>query len=137
MAQRSILPLAGSLNDVGLVKTNLINATIHLFQAPFEPTNTTTLTELEAVECDFTDYVEKTIAAWTGPVLASIPGYKINSPVQTWVVVTATVTNQVAGYWVQTAGGVLHDIVVFDAPVPMVNVGQAVQVVAEEVVQAV
>ena len=134
MAARPILTLAGAEEDVDLLKTNLVNAEIHLFKAGFVPSPSTTLAELVGEECDFDGYAPKVIAAWTGPVLAPVSGWQINAPVQTWTMATVVVTNEVGGYWIETAGGVLHDIFVFDLPVPMQVVGQSVQVVPVELV---
>lgn len=136
MAVRPILPLSGAQMDADLIKTNLANCKIKLFQSSLNPSNTTTKAELQAAECDFDDYVEKTIAAWTGPVLAPVAGWQINAPVQTWTVATNVVTNLVGGYWIEDAGGDVHDIFVFDQPVPMQVVGQAVQVVPVELVES-
>ena len=129
MAARPIYPLSGAQNDAGLIKTNLVSAVIKLFKGGFVPSSSTVKAELEAEECDFDDYTSKTIAAWTGPVLAPVSGYQLNAPVQTWEVLTNVVGNDVGGYWIETAGGIVHDIFQFDQPVPMGIVGQAVQVV--------
>ena len=134
MAARPILTLSGALMDATLVQTNLANAVISLFKGGFVPSPSTTKAELEAQECDFDDYVTKTVVSWTGPVLAPVSGYQINAPIQTWVVATNVVTNEVGGYWVEDAGGDVHDIFQFDLPVPMQVVGQAVQVVPVQLV---
>lgn len=130
---QQISPLSGAKESADLAKTAMVNAVISLFKWGFVPGVSTTKAELEAEECDFTDYTTKTIAAWTGPVLAPVAGYQINAPVQTWTVVTATVGNTVGGYWIENAGGDVIDIVTFDDPgVPMTNVDQAVQVTPVE-----
>jgi len=134
MPVRQILPLSGAAEDVGLIKTNLVNAVIHLFDDTLTPSPTTVKADLVAAECDFDDYTSQVIAAWTGPVLAPISGWQINAPVQTWTVVTNVITDLVGGYWIETAGGVVHDIFVFDQPVPMTVPGQSVQVVPVELV---
>lgn len=126
---QQISPLSGAKEIALARQADMANAVISLFKWSFVPGVSTTKAELEANECDFTDYATKVIAAWTGPVLAPVSGYQINAPVQTWTVVTATVGNTVGGYWIEDATGDVIDIVVFDDPgVPMTNVDQAVQV---------
>lgn len=128
-----ISPLSGAKQSALLSQTNLINSVIKLFKWGFVPGVSTVKAELVAQECDFDDYVSKTIAAWTGPVLAPVAGYQINAPVETWTVLTNVVGNTVGGYWIEDAGGDVIDIVVFDNPgVPMTNVDQAVQVTPVE-----
>lgn len=130
---RAITPLSAALDAATRQQTNMANAVIHLFKQGFVPAENTVKADLVAQECDFTDYTTKTITAWTGPVLAPVSGYQINAPVQTWVVVTPTVANTVGGYWIETAGGTVIDIVQFDdAGLPMSAVDQAVQVTPVE-----
>lgn len=135
MALRSILPLSGAEADITLVKASLVNSVVSLFNETLTPTQTTTKGELEAAEVTHTDYAPKTIAAFAGPYLASVPGYAINSPVQQWIVSTPGEEQLVGGYWIETAGGVVHDIVQFDAPIPFQLVGQVVQFVCEEIMR--
>ncbi len=111
-----ITPFSGARKAADLLKTNLANAVCSLFKFGFNPTPATLKAELEAQECDFTDYTTKTITAWTGPVLAPSSGYQLNGGLVEWIVVTPTVTNIVGGYWIENAAGDVMQIVKFDPP---------------------
>jgi len=124
-----ITPFSGAAKVAGLVKTNLANAVVSLFQFGFNPSVSTVKSELEGAEATFDDYVTKTIASWTGPVLAPSPGYQINGGLVQWIVVTNVVTNIIGGYWIENAAGDVIQIVKFDDPgVPMVSVDDAVTI---------
>lgn len=124
-----ITPFSGAENTATLLKTDGANAVCSLFKFGFNPGVSTLKAELEANECDFDDYVTKTIAAWTGPVLAPSPGYQLNGGLLQWIVVTNVVTNNVGGYWIENAGGTVIQIVKFDDPgVSMASVNDAVTI---------
>jgi len=124
-----ITPFSAAFKTADLLKTNLVNAVCHLFQFGFNPSVSTSQAELVAVEATFDDYVTKTIAAWTGPVLAPSPGYQLNGGLVQWIVVTNVVTNIIGGYWIENAAGDVMQIVKFDDPgVPMVSVNDAVTI---------
>lgn len=117
-------------------KAALANSVLHLFKYGFNPSPSTTLTQLLAQECDFDSYAPATIATWDGPVLAPGSGWMIFSPQQVfiWAHVTDDVTNVVGGWFLVDAGGALADVQIFDAPgQPMQGPGQSVIQVCVEV----
>jgi len=132
-----ITPFSGAENTAGLLKTNGVNAVCSLFKQGFNPAVGTLKAELEANECDFDDYVTKTIASWTGPVLAPAPGYQLNGGLVQWIVATNVVINTVGGYWLETAGGIVIQIVKFDDPgISMASIADAVTIAPVQFIAA-
>lgn len=122
-----LTPFSGARRQAVVVQTDLANAVVHLFKFGLNPTVSTVKAELQAVECDFTDYVTKTITSWTGPTLAPVSGYQLNGGLLQWIVVTPTVTNNVGGAWIEDAAGNVIQIIQFDDPgVPMTVVDDQV-----------
>src|SRR5579864_2661869 len=117
-----IYPAVGAKELATLVKAGLANATVHLLKAP-PPTidDATILATLTADEADVDGYAAATVAAWIGPYQDPDGGSSIRSGELdfNYVPVPLVATNSIAGFWVQTAGGVLVCIVIFDEPVTL------------------
>jgi hypothetical protein len=128
MADSSFVSSQGAEDVALLVQTQLVNCTMHLFQADLlpSPTPTTPLSTFLAAEANFDGYAPATIAAWQDPVLAG-NAWAIYAPTQTFrFTFSAGVGNVIGGYFIVTAGGDLKDYTVFN-PSEAVNApGQAV-----------
>jgi hypothetical protein len=116
-----IYPAVGAKELATLVKAGLANAKIRLFKAPAPPINdATVLADLTAHEADVDGYAAAVIAAWIGPYQDPDGGSSIRSGEVDFNYVPAgpplVNNNSIAGFWIETAGGILVAIVVFDTP---------------------
>lgn len=127
MPDSSALSLTGAKDEATRAKTNLANSKLRLFKSGFNPTPQSLKADFEANECDFDGYAEKTITAWSDPVLAGV-GYAIYAPTQTfaWALAVDAVGNSVGGWWVELSGGTLYEYGTFDPPRPAQGPDQAV-----------
>jgi len=122
-------PNSAALADATAKRAALALSVVKLFKSGFVPTPDTLVAELDANECDYDDYAPATITAWLAPVNSVGGGSQITAPTtQFTITVDQVVPNTVGGYWVELAGGAVQIIRQFDAPVPMVNAGNYVQV---------
>lgn len=133
----AFFPNSYALSDATSKRAALALSVVKLFKFGFVPDADTTVTQLDAEECDYDDYAPQTITAWLAPVRATVGGYKITAPtVQFAITADQVVPNTVGGYWIELAGGSVVVIRQFDEPVPMVVAGNYVQVTPTVVVPA-
>lgn len=127
MADQQFRTLEGAKTDAAAKKTALANSVLHLFKAGFLPGPSAPLSDFTANECDYSGYGPLTIAAWGDPVLSPGSGYLIYAPAQTflWDSGGDLSGNMVGGTYLVTAGGKLMDVVIFETPIPMQGVDQA------------
>jgi hypothetical protein len=128
MADSSALSLSGARAEAAAGKTRLAASVLHLFKADgFVPTPTSVLADFAAHEADFDGYAPLAIATWSDSVLAGV-GYAIYAPTQTfpWVLAVDAVGNQIGGWYLVTAGGVLIAYAIFDPSRPVMGPDQAV-----------
>lgn len=137
MPDSSALSLSGARLEAVAAKTRLAASVLHLFQAGFVPTPTTTKAEFEANECDYDGYAPLTIATWHDPILAGV-GYAVYAPTQTfpWVFEVDGIGNQVGGTWLETATGDVYQYTIFDPTRPLQGADQAVITTPTEVYTA-
>lgn len=110
-------------------RTELALSVIRLFQEGFVPSTATTTVELIAAEADFDDYLEQEITAWLAPTKNIVSGYEITAPTEQFLCTTVqAVPNSIAGYWIETAAGVLVLVRLFDSVVPMAQPGNSIKV---------
>jgi hypothetical protein len=115
-----IYPAVGAKELATLIKAGLAGATVHLLKAPAPPIDdATVLAALTADEADVDGYAAATVAAWIGPYQDPDGGSSIRSGELdfNYVPVPLVNNNSIAGFWIQTAGGILVAIVIFDTPV--------------------
>jgi len=126
--------ITGSKELATLRKTALANSTLHLFKEGFNPSVNSALAEFTAVEADYTTYAAKTIAAWNDPALASVSGYNLTAPLQSFLLAsTPAVPNMIGGWFlVHSDGTTLIDFGTFDPPRPMQVGDQTIQIVPTE-----
>lgn len=120
-------PNASTLYLAGLVQADLAASKLRLFQEGFVPSIATSRAELIAAEADYTGYTAggETIAAWLAPLLNPIGGASIDMPtIQFDAASPYTVANVVAGWWIETAGGVVIAVGTFTTPISIGAVGQ-------------
>lgn len=127
MPDASYLSLTGAKLEAAAAQTRFVNSVLHLFQAGFSPTPTSTLADFLAHECDFDNYAPITIVAWHAPVLAGA-AYAVYASTQTflWAHVSADVGNAVGGSFLVTAGGDLVQYTIFDPTRPCQGPDQAI-----------
>lgn len=106
---------SGALIEATAAKTRMANSEIHLLKAIDGVTPGSNLAYLEAREADYDGYAAITMVAWNDPILGTTSGYLTFGPQVTfrWTFVADGVGNSVLGYWTQTAGGDLMDVVIF------------------------
>lgn len=122
-------PNSYTLIDATAKRAALAASVIKLFKFGLVPTNATVVADLDAAECDFDDYAPETITAWLAPVSSPGGGTQITAPTEQFVCsVDQVVPNSVGGYWIELAAGDVVLIRQFDAPVPMVNAGDFLQI---------
>ena len=122
-------PNSYTLIDVTAKRADLALSVVKLFQSGFVPTPATVAADLDAVEADYSTYAPETITAWLPPVGAVGGGNQITAPTTQFELAAApAVPNTIGGYWIELAAGDVVLIRQFDTPVPMVNIGDFVQV---------
>lgn len=127
MPDVSYLSLTGAKVEAEDAVDRLANSVLHLFQAGWAPSPTSTLADFLAHECDYDGYAAKTITTWAEPVLAGA-GYATFAPTQTfrWVHVADDVGNQAGGAFLVLSTGELYQYTVFDPTRPIQGPDQAV-----------
>src|SRR5204862_5977856 len=72
-----------AITKAGEIKTALALSKLRLFKEGLSLTRFTTITQLEAAECDFDGYSAGgyTLTAWTGPTAPSGGGALLTSPI--------------------------------------------------------
>lgn len=83
---------------------------IRLYQSTLVPTETTTLAELIAAECDYDGYVAQALTPWFAPILAPGSGYMTASPLVQFAYVDGVPrqSNLVGGAFLVDSGGDLR-----------------------------
>lgn len=134
MADSQRQSITGAKELATLRKTALANATLHLFKEGFSPSVNTALSEFTAEEADYTTYAAKTIAAWNDPALASVSGYNLTAPLQSFLLAATPADPNMIGGWflVHSDGTTLIDFGIFDPPRPMQVADQTIQIVPIE-----
>lgn len=113
-------PTVGSLWLAGITRTALANSVMHLFQSSLVPNVDTVLADLVAAEADFSGYAPITLVAWGAQYVSPAGGAAINSPcAQFNTADPTTITNNIGGAWIETAGGILVFIDTFPDAIPM------------------
>lgn len=122
-------PNAGALRVASVIQAELAAAEVRLYTQGFVPTSTTTLADLDAVECTFTGYLAQVIAAWQDPGLYPLGGASIQASVQFATASPYTIGETVGGFYVvdvTTSDEVLL-IQPFPSPgIPMSAAGQII-----------
>lgn len=127
MPDFSALSLSGAKIEALAGQARLAASVLHLFEAGWVPSPTSTLAEFDAHECNFDGYAPLTIALWAAPLLSG-SAYVIYAPTQTfrWVFDTEGVGNQVGGAYLVLAAGGLYQYTVFDPTRPAQGPDQAI-----------
>ena len=119
-----LYPNVGALHNIGLLRTDLINCVVKLWQNDIQPTPATVLADL--TEADFSGYLAET-------VLALLPAYLDPGGGASAQIATVqfnhdggAVANVCFGFSVETAGGVLILVGRFEDGVPMVQAGDSI-----------
>jgi hypothetical protein len=117
-----LYPAVGAKELATLIKAGVANATVHLIKVPAPSLgDATVLADLTPAEATVDGYAAATVVAWTGPYQDPAGGSSIRSGEIDFSYTPAAPpvvdTNQIAGFWVQTAGGILLCVVLFDTPV--------------------
>lgn len=108
-------PLEACLVNATERQTAYVAADIHLYQSSLVPTETTTLAELTAAECDYDGYASQALTPWFDPILAPGSGYMTASPLVQFAYVDGVghVSNLVGGAYIVDAGGDLRMVLAF------------------------
>lgn len=126
--------MSGAKELANLRQTSLANATLHLFLDGFAPSINTPLADFTAQEATYETYAAKVIAAWAEPSLASVAGYNLIAPSQTFQLAATPATPNMIGGWylVHSDGLTLIDFGTFDPARPMQLIDQAVVLIPTE-----
>lgn len=118
---------SGALIEATAAQARMANSEMHLLQNADGITPNSPLTLLESKEADFDGYAPETMATWNAPILGSTSGWLTYGPQVTFLWTFATgVGNSIVGYWTQTAGGDLIDVVLYGDPRAMQAPGNAI-----------
>lgn len=121
--------MTGAKSLANLRQTDLANSVLHLFQDDgFTPALGTPLADFVTHEATYDTYAAKTIATWSEPILASLPGYNIIAPAQNFALAATPATpNSIGGYFLVHSDGVtLLGYGTFDPARPMQMMDQSV-----------
>lgn len=122
-------PNVGALKVAGLVLTGMAASVVKLFKDALTVSPSLTKAILDAAECDYDGYAPITVANFLPPYIDPAGGASIQSGTQQFdygPVGTPPVTNNVYGFWIETAAGIPILAGLFDAPVAMNQVGDSV-----------
>jgi len=121
--EQFLYPQVGANKLADIVKTALANAEVHLIKDNISLTAATVLADLTAIEADYDGYAAKTVTAWIGTYEDPAGGASIRSGELDFTYVPAVPpvvdTNNIYGFWVETAAGVLIVAATFGTPVPV------------------
>jgi len=124
-----VYPNEGALKIAATVRTFMALSVVHLFKSPLSITPSTTKADLTAAEADYDGYTTKTITAWLPAYLDPNGGASIQSGTEQFdygPVGTPPVTNNVYGFWIESAAGDLIVAGLFDNPVSMAAIGDSI-----------
>jgi hypothetical protein len=119
-----LYPNVGAMNNIGLVRTNLVNCEVNLFQNDVTPTPATVLGDLTVAT--FSGYAAIVVAALLAAYLDPIGGASAQIGTVQFDHSGGAVANTIYGFWVETAGGVLILAGRFDQAVPMNVLGDSI-----------
>lgn len=136
MPEIQLYPRDAAMNKATVVKTTLALSKLRLFKQGLVLTGFTTLAQLEAAECDFDGYTVGgyTLTAWTGPGFDGGGGAVITSPLTTVSYGPAgdpVVTNEVGGWFIETAVGGLWLAGTFDPARTLAVIGDSFPMVVQ------
>lgn len=111
-----------------VVKTTLAVSKLRLFKTGITVDQFSTKEELVAAECDFDGYTGGgyALTAWTGPAPNPGGGAVITSPlvyINNNTPSDPPAGNQCGGFWIETAGGLVWLVGIFDPSRPLQVVG--------------
>lgn len=117
----------GAQKIADLTQAALANAVVHLFQDNgFTPTPTTVLADFNTNEADFDGYAAETVVAWPAETVVGTSWALIdNIRFDFDSGVPNAGGNQIAGWYLVSAAGVLLSYGLLDPSVPMMADGQA------------
>lgn len=134
----TVYPRSAALVIADQVRGIVAGGALHLVKESFNPTDLTTLAEMDAIEADYSGYAAKTIAAWGASYTPPEGGAAIRSGEQQFNFVPETpptpdVTNLIYGWYYTLASEVgppavpvrLFVVGTFDNPQPMSALGDA------------
>lgn len=121
----SVYTDAASLELIDGVTTPFATGKIKLVKTDFAPDRFTTIADL--VQADFSGYAAKTLTAVGTPYTDPIGGADMPIPSQEWAPTgdPPAIGNDIYGFWIEDAAGVLLLLVRFDNPVVMQVHGNA------------
>lgn len=124
-------PNPGTILLAGTLKTLLHLSKVRLFQSTISPDVTTDEAALAAAEATFTGYTPggELVTDFLDPLLYPLGGSSISAPtVQFQADNPITTTNNIGGWWLETAGGDLVAIGTFPAPIPISAPNQGIPI---------
>jgi len=117
---RSILVALGAAT---VTYTGWDDALVRLFQGALTPTPTTVVTDLEAVECDFTGYAAAVVTPWVSVITRQNEWALFQSVNYSIDGFPPYDSNTATGYWVEDSAGGLIISERFAAPVTLTTIG--------------
>ena len=112
------------------LRTTLANCKIRLYQDtlgfPLNPL--VTHAQLVAALATFTGYADAVVVALLPSYLDPTGGASTQVPTQQFNSTGTAVTNNIQGFWVEDAGGVVYLAGDFDQVIPMTDVGDAIPI---------
>jgi hypothetical protein len=124
----SFYPLSGCEAQAVERQTAYAASVVHLFKSSLLPTPSTLKADYTTNEANYDAYTAITIAAWDGSVLPPGSGFEILSPLVLFSVgpTDPVVTNDIGGFWLEDAGGIVRLVGKFDPILPMHLAFQAI-----------
>jgi hypothetical protein len=119
----SVYTDSGALVGIAPIRTLLALSKVGLTKTAFTPSKDTIKADLSAIEADYTGYAQGTITAFLPPGLEPAGGATIVAPTIQFASTGPAVANEITGWWIETAAGVLVCCGIFDQPIPMDDVG--------------
>jgi hypothetical protein len=121
-----LYPNVGAMNNIGLIRTNLVNCEVKLYQNDLVPTPSTVLGDLTVAT--FSGYAAIVVSALLAAYLDPAGGASAQIATVQFNHDGGGVANSIYGFWVQTTGGVLVLAGRFEDLVPMQLLGDSIPI---------
>ncbi len=119
-----LYPNVGALNNIELLRTDLVNCEVNLFQNDYQPVPATVLADLTVAT--FSGYAAEVVAALLPAYLDPIGGASAQIGTIQFDHSGGVVSNIIFGFWAENAGGDLIMVGRFENPIPMAALGDAI-----------
>lgn len=119
-----LYPNVGAMHNIGLLRTDLINCEVNLFQNNLTPLPSTVIGDLTVAT--YSGYAAKVVTALLAAYIDPAGGASAQIATIQYDHSGGGVANSIYGFWVETAAGDLILVGRFEEPIPMNFLGDSI-----------